>query len=118
MRQDARRGAARVYPEEIERNNGNFRQTGQIGELGRRSRCVKPKCESRKHQTTKPYRLASRYSSRSRTLNSSFHRCLPSRLWHHSSSVPTSVTLLCKCTGTARPALPSSVVEIGASSSI
>ena len=35
-------------------------------------------------------------SSRSRTLNSSFHFCLPSRLMHHSSSVPTSVTLLCK----------------------
>ena len=60
------------------------------------------------------------HSARSRTLNSSFQRCLPSRLMHHSSSVPTSVTLLCRCTGTVRPSLPgaSSVVASGLSSSI
>src|SRR5205823_4592302 len=59
-------------------------------------------------------------SSRSRTLYSSFQRSLPSRLRHHSSSVPTSVTLLCRCTGTVLPCLPgpSSVVLTGASSSI
>ena len=45
------------------------------------------------------------FSASSRTLNSSFHRCLPSRLMHHNSSVPTSVTLLCRCTGTIRPAV-------------
>src|SRR5262249_43081527 len=56
----------------------------------------------------------------SRTLYSSFQRCLPSRLIHHSSSVPTSVTLLCRCTGTVLPCLPgaSSSVATDASSSI
>src|SRR5439155_1690009 len=59
-------------------------------------------------------------SGRSRTLYSSFQRFLPSRLKHHSSSVPTSVTLLSRCTGTVCPSLPgaSSVVASGASSSI
>jgi NDP-sugar pyrophosphorylase family protein len=37
-------------------------------------------------------------------LNSSFQRCLLSRLMHHSSKVPTSVTLLCRCTGTVADA--------------
>src|SRR5262249_31664246 len=39
------------------------------------------------------------HSERSRTLNSSFHCCLRSRLWQDSSNVPTSVTLLCRWTG-------------------
>jgi len=36
------------------------------------------------------------YSGRSRTLYSSFHRSLPSRLWHETSNCPTSVTRECK----------------------
>jgi hypothetical protein len=45
-------------------------------------------------------------AGRSRTLNSSFQRSWPSRLRHQSSRVPTSVTLLCRCTGTRRPSFP------------
>src|SRR5262249_10294577 len=60
------------------------------------------------------------HSRRSRTLYSSFQRCLPSRLRHQTSSCPTSVTLLCRWTGTTRPSppWPSSDVLTGLSSSI
>src|SRR5262249_45462317 len=60
------------------------------------------------------------HSGCSRTLNSSFQRCLPSRLRHHNSSVPISVILLCRCTGPICPSLlgASSVVASGLNSSI